>query len=145
MRLAFTGTRKGLTTYQADELWRWVRANWDNITQAHHGCCVGADEAFDQAVRAIRGAHRVTHLPSIHYHPPYTKRFVFKFEALAIDRVHDERDYLDRNREMVDACDTLVACPDGPEQLRSGTWSTVRYARKRGLQVVIIYPSKLED
>jgi predicted Rossmann fold nucleotide-binding protein DprA/Smf involved in DNA uptake len=37
----------------------------------------------------------------------------------------------------------LVAMPDGPEELRSGTWATVRYARKQGKDGRIIYPDGL--
>ena len=39
-----------------------------------------------------------------------------------------------------DETDMLVACPKGPEEVRSGTWSTVRFARKRGKRIVIIMP-----
>ena len=48
--------------------------------------------------------------------------------------------YLDRNRDIVDACEVLLATPDGPERLRSGTWSTVRYARKIGKPVEVRLP-----
>lgn len=48
--------------------------------------------------------------------------------------------YLDRNHYMVDRCNLLIACPEGIEALRSGTWATVRYARKRPRNHLIIYP-----
>ena len=41
---------------------------------------------------------------------------------------------------LVDACEVLLATPKGPEKLRSGTWATVRYARKVGKRIVIIEP-----
>jgi outer membrane protein insertion porin family len=47
---------------------------------------------------------------------------------------------LDRNRAIVDSCDVLIACPKGPEEQRSGTWATVRYARKQKKRIVIIWP-----
>jgi hypothetical protein len=33
--------------------------------------------------------------------------------------------------------DELIACPDRPERIRSGTWNTVRYSRKIGKPVTI--------
>jgi hypothetical protein len=47
---------------------------------------------------------------------------------------------LDRNRDIVDAVDVLLVGPKGPEELRSGTWSCVRYARRKGVRRVIFWP-----
>ena len=50
-------------------------------------------------------------------------------------------DPLARNRIIAARCDALLACPAEPdEQLRSGTWSTIRYARKAGKPITIIRP-----
>ena len=48
--------------------------------------------------------------------------------------------YLVRNRDIVDSCDILIAVPANPkiEELRSGTWSTVRYALSSKTSVVVI-------
>jgi hypothetical protein len=36
-----------------------------------------------------------------------------------------------------------LACPRGyTEELRSGTWATIRYARKTGVPYVIIFPDR---
>jgi len=32
----------------------------------------------------------------------------------------------------------MIAAPSGPETLRSGTWSTVRYARSKAKEVYIL-------
>jgi hypothetical protein len=46
---------------------------------------------------------------------------------------------LRRNAEIVGAVELLVAAPlTNAEQLRSGTWATVRYARKRGIPIVML-------
>jgi hypothetical protein len=50
------------------------------------------------------------------------------------------RPYLDRNREIVDNTDVLVACPAGPEERRSGTWSTIRHALRWGVPVILCWP-----
>ena len=48
---------------------------------------------------------------------------------------------LARNRRIVASVDELVACPRGfTEELRSGTWATVRYAREAGIPRTIIWP-----
>jgi hypothetical protein len=57
------------------------------------------------------------------------------------DEICSKKDYLDRNRDIVDNCDLLIATPkETTEVLRSGTWSTVRYAKKIGKPIVIIEP-----
>lgn len=57
------------------------------------------------------------------------------------DFTYPEKDYLDRNRDIVNCTDILITCPSGyTEKLRSGTWATIRYARKIGKTVVIIFP-----
>jgi len=44
--------------------------------------------------------------------------------------------YLSRNRAIVDETEMLIATPaEFTEQQRSGTWSTVRYARACGKKV----------
>jgi hypothetical protein len=49
------------------------------------------------------------------------------------------KQYLDRNRDIVDETDILLAGPrTDKEEFRSGTWSTVRYARKCGKVVEIL-------
>jgi hypothetical protein len=66
-------------------------------------------------------------------HPPAieTQR-AFKTAA----DVRAPKPYLDRNKEIVRETALLVAAPaEAVEQLRSGTWSTVRYARWLGRQV----------
>jgi predicted Rossmann fold nucleotide-binding protein DprA/Smf involved in DNA uptake len=55
--------------------------------------------------------------------------------------VHTPKAPLDRNRDIVDAAAVLIAAPkEMTETLRSGTWATVRYARKQGKQVWIVWP-----
>lgn len=120
MKVGFTGTRKGMSPRQRRQLAAILHA----VTEIHHGDCVGADEqAHELAVEA--GIRRVVHPPS---NPG-------KRAWCGIDdgsTVLPAKPYLARNRDIVDACDVLMAAPYGPEEVRSGTWSTVRYARKIG-------------
>ena len=47
------------------------------------------------------------------------------------DQTLPPKDYLDRNHDIVDQTDLLIATPkENTEVLRSGTWATIRYAKK---------------
>lgn len=48
------------------------------------------------------------------------------------DMLIKEKSYLNRNKDIIDQSDFLIACPQDKEQevLRSGTWSTIRNAKK---------------
>jgi hypothetical protein len=52
----------------------------------------------------------------------------------------------DRNRAIVDASDLLIACPPvAVEEPRSRTWVAIRYARRVGKMVMIVYPDGTVD
>lgn len=125
--VGFTGTRNMINRKAHLELTDRLRKL--NPTEFHHGDCMGADAA---------GAATASSLNiEVHCHPP-TKRNLRSF--VKSDVTYEPQDYLVRNHAIVDACDILVACPDNVEEVRSGTWATVRYARKKGKPIVIIYP-----
>ena len=132
MRVGFTGTRDGLTPAQGGALARRVRDQ--QVTTFHHGACFGADA---EAVVHVRHYHPEAHIVA---HPCTLTKCVSERALAASDHKRDVRPPLDRNRDIVDTADVMFACPKGPEELRSGTWSTVRYARKRGVPVVIFWP-----
>lgn len=96
------------------------------VTELHHGCCTGWDAQ----------AHFLAEMLSIKtvLHPPENGKLV---EVLSGDVILPAKPYLDRNKDIVDAVDYLIAAPDGPERQRSGTWSTVRYAKKVGVPGVV--------
>ena len=55
------------------------------------------------------------------------------------DFILPTKDYLERNQDIVDSCDILIAFPaTETEDLRSGTWATIRYARKQNKKIIII-------
>jgi hypothetical protein len=136
MKIGFTGTREGMTARQWRQLAHWIEeAAWpgSEIKEAHHGACVGADSEFVLAVMDKVCC-------PIHAHPSNIDAMTDR-RALDVSEVRNNPlPPLDRNRNIVDAVDVLLAGPKGPEELRSGTWSTVRYARKQGKRVVIFWP-----
>lgn len=133
MKIGFTGTRKGMSAVQKVEVRGLVREMFktlDTNFQFHHGDCVGADAEFHEIVSDFQ--------PSvIVIHPPINPRA----RAFCCSKhIMPEKPYLNRNRDIVDACDVLIAAPKSTrEELRSGTWTTVRYARKRGKPIKFAY------
>jgi len=133
MKIGFTGTRTGTTPEQHARLCRVVQELAP--TEWHHGCCIGADsESVDVVWEYAKSAKIVAHPPE--------KKGKMSYEALHIS--HEKRKprpYLERNRDIVNEVEVLVACPDGEdEELWSGTWATIRAARKKGIRIVIIWP-----
>jgi hypothetical protein len=74
-------------------------------------------------------------------HPPTETGLVQRCHIGRITRI-DPEPYLVRNRRIVDTCDVLLGAPaEEQEQVRGGTWSTVRYARAQGKTVYVVLPS----
>lgn len=130
MKLGFTGTRKGMNAFQRSAVRGLLVRNIDNIEEAHHGDCIGADEEFHDMFRVWVGVYIVSH--------PCTLRHKRAFCVVSEER--PSKSPLVRNRDIVDDTDEMWAAPLGKEIKRSGTWSTIRYAKMRGKKVTIIYP-----
>ncbi len=114
MIVGFTGTRKGMSESQKRQLVLVLRYFYrtHETTEFHHGAADGADQ---EAVLLAVGVG-YTSVP----HPAGA-------------------DPLERNRDIAEACDVLIAAPvKDTEELRSGTWATVRYARHERKPVVML-------
>jgi len=100
----------------------------DEVIEVHHGDCVGADASFHNIAKEL--GKRIV------IHPPENDKLrAYKHG----DRMYSRKPYLQRNHDIVKASDTMIACPDSSkEKLRSGTWATIRYARKNGKEVNLI-------
>ena len=131
MSIGFTGTRTGMTGAQKNALRAVLGAFGTNFT-FHHGDCVGADDDAHTIAADLSAV--------IIIHPPTSPNL----RALRTGphvTVLPPRAYLVRNQRIVDSSDLLVAAPHSlDEEQRSGTWATVRYARKTGTPVVILDP-----
>lgn len=122
MKVGFTGTREGMSVAQMTQM-NYLLAVLKHADQAvgrtpefHHG---GAEGADTQAARAAQSGGYQT----------------LVYEAGA--------DPLRRNRDIVNEVDVLIAAPrTDKEELRSGTWATVRYARAAGKPVVMLSRGK---
>jgi hypothetical protein len=123
----FTGTRFGMTFRQQRELKEQLWA----YRSLHHGDAIGSDAQCHRIAQGM-GQFRIT------IHPPSNP----SQRAWCIgDVLKPPKDYGKRDCNIVDACDTLFATPRFMvEELRSGTWQTIRYARKRKKHIRIIWP-----
>ena len=131
MKIGFTGTQTGITPSQFDLLVE-ILEKLHEVTEAHHGDCVGADREFSVVIDCIFGTGL------IHCHPPTDSK---KRAFVRADVIYDPEPFLDRNKNIVNATEILIACPKGMnEEIRSGTWATVRYARKQKGVIVILWP-----
>lgn len=131
MIVGFTGTQEGMTENQAKEVWSFLRITLENgKVDFHHGDCVGADAEANQIARSL-GCWSFAH-------PPIKKD---KRAFTISDVVLETKEYMQRNQDIAEICDVLLAAPkEEIEELRSGTWSTIRRARKLGKEVIIIAP-----
>lgn len=119
----FTGSRYGISKSQSAVIEGFML----EATHLHHGDCVGADkEVADFAERFG--------VPTT-IHPPL-KNKLRAFHNWG--RILKALPYLERNRSIVDDCDVLLACTRSDEIQRSGTWATIRYARKIGKPIILV-------
>ena len=134
MKIGFTGTRNGMTYSQEQGLTLALLSHRHEITEFHHGDCVGADAEAHRIAVVILGPEKV------YIHPPKDPKhraFCKSPNILPPD------DYLERDLAIVLATDRLIACPKaGPEVPRSGTWYTVRRAKERNKPVLILQAKK---
>jgi len=133
-KLGLTGTAKGMTRTQK-AVFRAVITTpgwYAAVSEFHHGDCIGSDEEGHKFFREDRPTVQIIG------HPPIVNRFRAFTEC---DREWTPKDYIPRNHDIVDEIERLVATPKGfKEELRSGTWATLRYARKLGKRFLIIWP-----
>jgi hypothetical protein len=130
-RIGFTGTRNGMTPEQLLGFTNTVKAF--DLKEFHHGDCIGSDaEAHYHILGLFPHAKIIIHPPDKNGMRAFCKPST---------HIHTPLPFLRRNQEIVDETDVLIATPgEATEQVRSGTWSTVRYALKNGRFVLIVYP-----
>jgi hypothetical protein len=131
MQVGFTGTQRGMTEAQKAHL-QIVLCGFGRGGELHHGDCIGADsEAHDVADAC--GYCIILHPPS----NPYKRAW----REVPRHLMRPELPYITRNHRIVNETEWLIATPsEFEEQLRSGTWSTVRYARRQRRKICLILP-----
>jgi hypothetical protein len=104
----------------------------------HHGDCIGADSLADDLAAELGY--------TIVIHPPVDDRKRAFCERRGVRMEHVAKPYLERNHDIVTACDILIAVPHTPhEEVRSGTWATVRYAQRHCKPIIMIFGNEVDD
>lgn len=132
IHVGITGTRKGVSKKRIAKLQgllRQVSVGRDLVL--HHGDCVGADAQAHNVAVAL-GSHIVVHPPENNKLRSYRNHWRATFR--------DPKPYLARNKDIVNESEMLIGLPVdvNDEQYKGGTWSTIQYARKRGVKVVLV-------
>jgi hypothetical protein len=138
VHLGFTGSREGCTPIQERVLLQTLgqfrhgdySGYFDPILWMHNGDCVGADHLAARMWKRMGG--------KIHGHPPSNpvNRAYFHFDIM-----EDPKEYGKRDFDIVASSSVMIATPKSyPEVLRSGTWMTVRMARRALRLILIIKP-----
>jgi hypothetical protein len=120
MKVGVTGTRMGMTQHQKEQ---FILKLYDlDVHEFHHGDCIGADAEAHDIVREFFPDVRII------IHPPA------KTTTQAFKQGDESRlpaPYITRDKAIVNESEYLIGAPlTNDEVIRSGTWTTIRYARK---------------
>lgn len=101
------------------------------VASLTHGDCIGSDA----------DAHEIAHglgVPIFIRPPEDEKKRAFCKGAVT---VHPKKPYKKRNQDIVNTTTFMIATPRSfKEVVRSGTWSTVRYACNQKKLVYVVWP-----
>lgn len=134
MKVGFTGTRNGCSVAQRAALEELLQKF--DITEGHHGDCIGADAEFHDILEWTQKCGRrlfiVVHPPEKDEHRAWKQGHI----------VRPAKSHFARNRDIVDSCDVIVACPPcATWQPNGGTFYTMDYAKKKQKPLYVIWPT----
>ena len=139
--LGFTGTRHGMTLRQ----WERVERIIQGLTKMgghhtwHDGDCIGADAQAHAVVKKIKvkfGSNKIRMLG----HPSNLDE---KYHANnSFDYRYPPKSPLARNKDIVEESKVMIAAPNEFDEVKrgSGTWATIRHARKLNKPMFIVWP-----
>ena len=126
--IGITGTHVGGTREQLSTLREFIIAL--GAKKLHAGDCIGVDAQAMLMARRF-GVFVVSHPPA----DPKRRAFA------PCDEMRDPLPYIVRDHNIVDETELLIGVPrHAHEELRSGTWATIRYAVKKQRTVYLILP-----
>ncbi len=145
LHIGFTGPIADMNEFQVEQFTKII-SGFLPVFVFHHGDALGADATahalVTQTFRTLLNCQ-----PNIEKHPGYGKGMNASStnpkraycEGFTI--CHPAKPYMERNTDIAQVLDILIATPSTPTQeLRSGTWSTVRRALKLHKGIILIPP-----
>lgn len=138
--LSMTGTRRGITPAQRARALEVLA----HVGRLCHGAAAGADTDLHLLAHSVG-------VPCDLYPADDVPSNLAFLAAVTPERpwnylcegcvVHPAGPALERNKDIVLAGEALLAFPGGfREELRSGTWAAIRYARRAGRPILIVWP-----
>lgn len=137
--LCFTGTQVGMALRQRATIRQMMTGSAlmeiRRLARILHGGCIGADDQFHDMLDGMELLRRTEVYPS------NVLDKVADLSGRLPLLVHPASDPLERNKLMIARAHSVLAAPkEFSEVTRSGTWATVRAARRKGIPVLIVYP-----
>jgi len=131
LQIGFTGSRHEPNKAQKAYLIQFLEhLKTGGACAFHHGDCLGSDAFVHSVAEELRFW--------IVVHPPQSNALRAYCQG---NEILEPLNYLERNWEIVRLSKILIALPSTNEEvLRSGTWATVRYARKSEKTVYLCGP-----
>ena len=134
IKIGFTGNRNGLNQEQKERI-LMILDKYDDIIVSH-GDCVGSDTDFHNICINYKETYPTKKIIITIFPPSNPTLRAFNKGDLLMK----EKPYLQRNLDIIKNSNILIACPinKNKEVLRSGTWSTIRRAKKQNITVHIL-------
>ena len=129
MKIGFTGSREGMSQHQKEQF--VLKMCELSPKEFHHGDCKGADAEAHDIVREF--------FPDVKIFVwPPTVKIMRAFKEG--DVINEPMDYVHRDEKIVDSSEYLIGAPriTDVEQKRSGSWYTIRYARRSNKPYVVL-------
>lgn len=141
-KVGFTGTNKGMQPEQKDkvrELLTLIKSQHpDDTIELHHGLCIGADEQAAIIAKEL-GFRVVSHPGNSPRNPNGTQ---YRSDWTGSDETREVKFFIDRDKDIVNEVSEMLAAPlTREERTRSGTWTTVRYARAQHRAIQMVLPA----
>lgn len=133
IKVGFTGTQLGMSEEQKKRFEEIISDFFDKYEKIefHHGDCIGSDKDASIIIESY-----YTSSYFIVIHPPIIP---VKRAFCSGNIILKEKDYIQRNHDIVDSTELLIVAPKtNREELRSGTWSTWRYAKKKKKEIILL-------
>ena len=154
MRVGFIGTQSGMTNFQKEEVRNMLA--FLKATEFCHGDSLGSDSESNKIAMEY-GIKNFTIFP-----PSESRKRAYCFllpemtynwhtiinasTGIINVRWMPVDTYLNRSKHIIDNTDYIIACPkEHQHNIKSATWSAIRYAWKIKKNITIIPPIKREE